>query len=551
METPCLPVERRSANYKPTLWNHNFIQSITEDGKVGDIKETRKLKEEVREMIYGEKLLKDKLDLIDSLQQLGVAYHFKKDIKCVLTEIHESMDQILMSTRDDLHLISLLFRLLRMHGFSVSEADILKNCMDNKDDFKAKLSSDIKATLSLYEASFLAKEGEEKLEMARNVTTKYLTDFLQSSKNTDSRLKEHVAHALELPLYGRGTERLHARWFIDQYKLYEYMRPAFMELAVSEFNLLQNAYKKELKETSRWWSDLQIHEKLPFVRDRLVENYLWSVAFVPELKHASLRKVLTKSIGLISTIDDVYDVYGSLDELEAFTHAVEQWDITSIEMLPEYMQFCLRALINMVHDDSDHFLKERGLNITPCLRMAWTELCKSYLVEARWYHTKYQPTLEEYLENGCVSITLNLVFTIAYCINDEVTANDLEQLLQGYPNITRHAGIASRLLDDFGTSTTEMERGDVDKAIQCYMRDKRVTESAARQGINEMIWKCWKLMNTENVGDSAFHEYCRNVLFNIVRMAQCYYGSGVDGYGDPGHKTKERVISLLLKPIDI
>ncbi|XP_078156550.1 monoterpene synthase 7, chloroplastic-like isoform X3 [Carex rostrata] len=467
METPCLAVERRSANYKPTLWTHNFIQSITEDGKVGDIKETRKLKEEVREMIYGEKLLKDKLDLIDSLQQLGVAWHFKKDIKCVLTEIHESMDQILMSTRDDLHLISLLFRLLRMHGFSVSEADIFKNCMDNKDDFKAKLSSDIKATLSLYEASFLAKEGEEKLEMARDVTTKYLTDFLQSSKNTDSRLKEHVAHALELPLYGRGIERLHARWFIDQYKLYEHMRPAFLELAVWDFNLIQNAYKKELKETSRWWTDLEINKKLPFIRDRIVENYLWSMAFVPELKHAHARKAITKAISLIASIDDIYDVYGSLDELEAFTHAVEQWDITSIEMLPEYMQLCLRALINMVHDESDHVLKERGLKITPCLKKA-----------------------------------------------------------------------------------AEMERGDVDKAIQCYMRDKRVTESAARQGINEMIWKCWKLLNSENVGDSAFHEHCRNVILNIVRMTQCYYGSG-DGYGDPGHKTKERVISLLLEPIEI
>ncbi|XP_078157512.1 monoterpene synthase 8, chloroplastic-like [Carex rostrata] len=550
METPCLAVERRSANYKPTLWNHNFIQSITEDGKVGDIKETRKLKEEVREMIYGEKFLKDKLDLIDSLQQLGVACHFKKDIKCVLTEIHESMDQILMSTRDDLHLISLPFRLLRMHGFSVSEADIFKNCMDNKDDFKAKLSSDIKATLSLYEASFLAKEGEEKLEMARDLTTKYLTDFLQSSKNTDSRLKEHVAHALELPLYGRGTERLHARWFIDQYKLYEHMRPAFMELAVLEFNLLQNAYKKELKETSRWWTDLEINKKLPFIRDRIVENYLWSVAFAPELKHASLRKAITKSISLISTIDDVYDVYGSLDELEAFTHAVEQWDITSIEMLPDFMQLCLRALINMVHDDSDHVLKERGLTITPCLKKAWTDLCKAYLVEARWYHTKYQPTLEEYLENAWVSISIIVIFANGYCINDEVTANDLEELLHGYPNIVRVSSIAGRLYDDLGTSTAEMERGDVDKAIQCYMRDKRVTESVARQGINEMAWKCWKLLNSENVGDSSFHEHYINFLLNVVRMTDCFYEKG-DGYGDPGHKTKERVISLLLEPIKI
>ncbi|XP_078157516.1 monoterpene synthase 7, chloroplastic-like isoform X2 [Carex rostrata] len=501
-------------------------------------------------MIYGEKLLKDKLDLIDSLQQLGVACHFKKDIKCVLTEIHESMDQILMSTRDDLHLISLLFRLLRMHGFSVSE-DIFKNCMDNKDDLKAKLSSDIKATLSLYEASFLTKEGEEKLEMARDVTTKYLTDFLQSSKNTDSRLKEHVAHALEIPLYGRGTERLHARWFIDQYKLDEHMRPAFMELAVSEFNLLQNAYKKELKETSRWWTDLEIDKKLPFIRDRIVENYLWSMAFVPELKHAHARKAITKAISLITSIDDIYDVYGSLDELEAFTHAVEQWDITSIEMLPDFMQLCLRALINMVQDDSDLVLKERGLRITPCLRKAWTDLCKAYLVEARWYHTKYQPTLEEYLENAWISMSVNVCFTSAYCINDEVSANDLEQLLHGYPNIMRVAAISARLSDDFGTSSHEIARGDVDKAIQCYMRDKRVTESAARQGINEMIWKCWKLLNCENVGDSAFHEYYRNVLLNIVRMAQCFYGSGLDGYAEPGHKTKEQVISLLLKPIEI
>ena len=74
-------------------------------------------------------------------------------------------------------------------------------------------------------------------------------------------------------------------------------------------------------------------------------------------------------------------------------------------------------------------------------------------MEARWYHTKYQPTLEEYLENAWVSISLNVIFTNAYCINDEVTANDLEQLLHGYPNIVRVAGIAGRLSDDFGTST--------------------------------------------------------------------------------------------------
>jgi hypothetical protein len=55
-----------------------------------------------------------------------------------------------------------------------------------------------------------------------------------------------------------------------------------------------------------------------------VENHLWSVAFTFEPKHANLRKVQTKAICLIAMFDDIYDVYGSLDELEAFTDAVGQ-----------------------------------------------------------------------------------------------------------------------------------------------------------------------------------------------------------------------------------
>jgi Terpene synthase, N-terminal domain len=78
-----------------------------------------KLKKEVSQMIDKEELLRDKLELVDAVQQLGVAYHFKGEIDSVL---NQSMDQISSSTmRGDLYEVSLLFRLLRMHGFCVHE----------------------------------------------------------------------------------------------------------------------------------------------------------------------------------------------------------------------------------------------------------------------------------------------------------------------------------------------------------------------------------------------------------------------------------------------
>lgn len=65
--------------------------------------------------------------------------------------------------------------------------------------------------------------------------------------------------------------------------------------------------------------------KLSFSRDRLVECFFWTVGMVPEPQFSDLRKALTKVGCFITTIDDVYDVYGTLDELELFTAIVERF----------------------------------------------------------------------------------------------------------------------------------------------------------------------------------------------------------------------------------
>jgi len=64
---------------------------------------------------------------------------------------------------------------------------------------------------------------------------------------------------------------------------------------------------------------------MSFVRDRLVEGFFWAVGFTPNPQFGFCRKLSTKLAVLITTIDDIYDVYGTLDELELFTDIVDRF----------------------------------------------------------------------------------------------------------------------------------------------------------------------------------------------------------------------------------
>lgn len=70
-----------------------------------------------------------------------------------------------------------------------------------------------------------------------------------------------------------------------------------------------------------WWRDIGLGEKLPFARDRLMENFLWTVGVAFDPHFGNLRRTLTKVIALITSIDDVY---GTSDESQLFTEPVER-----------------------------------------------------------------------------------------------------------------------------------------------------------------------------------------------------------------------------------
>ncbi|XP_021910220.1 myrcene synthase, chloroplastic-like [Carica papaya] len=360
-------IPRRSANYEPPLWSYDYIQSLTNDYLEESYGiQLRKLKAQVSTML---ELLEDPLDsieLIDILERLGLSYHFTNDIDKILKCISEKNKTNNDSwKKNNLYATALEFRLLRQHGYHIPQ-EIFNIFMDEKRSFKAHLNEDIKGILSLYEASYLLVEGEIILEEARSFTTKHLKEYIKQNKND---LSVFVSHALELPLHWR-VPRVEARWFIEYYERKQDMSPILLKFAKLDFNIVQAIYKKDLKQESRWWKNIGFEDKLVFSRSRLVESFLWSIGITFKTQLGYYRQMVTKVISLVTTIDDIYDVYGTLNELELFTDTVKRWDIHTIDQLPEYMQICFLGLYNSINEISFGILKEYGTNVIPHLREA-------------------------------------------------------------------------------------------------------------------------------------------------------------------------------------
>ncbi|XP_058211462.1 tricyclene synthase EBOS, chloroplastic-like [Rhododendron vialii] len=546
--------QRRFTNYQPTAWDSDFIKSL-KNHNVDEIQKHRaeKLKGEIKVMI-GDTDVNSLtiLELIDDIQRLGLSHHFQKDITRALDRIFLSVNgngtNLWANQEISVHATALCFRLCRQHGYEASQ-DVFQRFKDKSGNFMKSLCKDTKGLLSLYEASYLSFERENLMEEAKIFTNKHLKGI--KGNIVDKDLVEQIDHALEMPLHHRMS-RLEARWYIEVYGKRKDANHLLLEMAKLDFNMVQLLLQGELKDMSRWWEDIGLVKNLNFTRDRLMECFFWTVGMVFEPKFSDCRKSSTKLTSLINTIDDIYDVYGYLDELQLFTAAVDRWDIKAVETLPDYMKLCFLALYNTTNDMAYAILKQKGVNIIPYLTRAWADICKAFLVEAKWCFEKETPTFKAYLENALVSVSMMLVSVHAYfLLTETITKEALDWLekKEPYHPIMECASLILRLSNDLGTSKAELERGESANSILCYMHETGLSEQEALKHIRKLIDEAWKKMNKERVAvDSPFEKPFIETAINFARMAQCSYQNG-DWLGAPDNQAKNRVLSVIIEPI--
>ncbi|KAI3687945.1 hypothetical protein L1987_81650 [Smallanthus sonchifolius] len=462
------PVVRRSANYGPSLWSFDEIQSLSSEYTGEDYKaRANTLKDAAKKMIRNvESPLINTLELVDDLQRLGISYHFEDEIRNLVEVVYNNYYKTLDKwNRMDLNLKALGFRLLRQHGYQVPQ-ELFHNFKDKTQNLKPHSLNDMMGMLNF-------------------------------------------KHALELRLHWR-VSRVKSKWFIEVYEKRSDMNPTLLELAKLDFNMVQTV--------------------------------------LGDLKHVSSlgRSSLTKAVAMITAIDDVYDVYGTLDELEKITDIIDRWDINAMEELPDYMKICFLGFYNTINEISYNTLTNTEILILPYLKKAWADLCK--VVEARWYYSGYTPTLQEFLDNGYVSVSGPVVLMHAKFATSVGATEEILERMAELENIEHYSSLILRLADDLGTSTDELARGDIPKSVQCYMHESGATEEEARGYIKEMIRDAWKKLNKERaLANSQFSREYIEYATNMARMAQFMYGEG-DGHGRP-EITKSHLSSLLFNPI--
>lgn len=84
--------------------------------------------------------------------------------------------------------------------------------------------------------------------------------------------------------------------------------------------------------------------------------------------------------------------------------------------------------------------------------LQWAELCKSYLVEARWYHNGYTPTLQEYLNNAHVSIAGRVILMHANLSTSFTSPEEILKCFERAENMISYSSLIFRLANDIATS---------------------------------------------------------------------------------------------------
>lgn len=525
----------------------------------------------------------ERLLVVDNIERLGIDRHFQKEINEFLDFVYSHWNERGIGYNSfnsvaDLEITAMAFRLLRLHLYNVTPV-AFKNFKEDNGHFlgsEGQFNKQVGSMLNLYKASEVAFPGENILDEAKGYATKYLREALTrnetfSAWNCKQNLSREIEYTLETSWY-TSLPRVETRRYCEVYRP-DYVRLAkgiyrlpfvdnekLLELAKLDFNIIQCIHQEEMKNIMSWFRVSGLRQ-FTFAKERPMEYYLIISAGMYEPQYAKCRVTFTKLACLQTVLDDMYDTYGTFEDLRLFTEAVRRWDLAFAENLPDYMNACYKIYYNMIHEVAWELEKEQGGEWLTYFRNLQEEYLLSYLQESEWQAAKHVPSFDEYIKNGIISSGMRpVLLTVVLLMGQPLPREVLEQI--DYPG-SKNAFIELtsyfiRLIDDIMTYKSEKGRGELASSIECYMREHlpECTEEEALNHIECLMDAALKELTREflkpdNSCNRVLVFSCKKMIFEVVKGVLAMYKYG-DTFSSPNvQETMDYVKESFIHPLPL
>ncbi|XLU26798.1 hypothetical protein S245_062864 [Arachis hypogaea] len=257
-----------------------------------------------------------------------------------------------------------------------------------------------------------------------------------------------------------------------------------------------------------------------------------------------------KAISIISLIDDTYDVYGTIEELELFTEAMQRWDISCIASLPECFKVIFNALLEF-WVEMESLTAESGKSsfVLQHVKQTFSRLAHAYLVEAKWCHEGDIPTYDEYKVKGVVSSGYSAILTVFIALVKELATKETLDWLSNCPAILKAVCTIARIKNDLASHKFEQQRKHVASAVECCMKQYDFSQEEAYDFIIRDINNCWKKVNEEYLKlIKDIPKFLIDCIVNLARITEFYYLNFEDKYTNC-ELLKDHIVTLFLDPI--
>lgn len=252
-------------------------------------------------------------------------------------------------------------------------------------------------------------------------------------------------------------------------------------------------------------------------------------------------------------MDDTYDAYGTIEELEVYTDVIQRWDIKEMNRLPNYMKISYKAMLDLFEEDDKDLSKEGRSYAVQHGIERMKELARCYYIEAKWFtegHNSKLPEFAEYLRIAFVSSTYYFLATVS-CYLLKSADDQVFDWLNQNPKFLDASITICRLIDDIATFDVEKDRGQALTGIECYMNENGVSLEKTIEKFQELVEIALKDLNEGILKPTAVPTEILFRILNLARMIYVAYQHNQDGYTHPEKVLKPHIIALLIDPVPL